>query len=194
MGQPASNERSEFVDRELDCGNNRTWRVCKHCHRAYTVPQRPDGTYTLQEPKKIKGRIENIRAHLKRCQNFIAHVQSRATTTSPTVISSTNETPGLNAEITVPLQTRTKRQLRFENFYPSFYQEEERKLFEQVLLELQADNNLPDTFIERKSTYRLLHLVHSMTIDVAPLPSRKKLGGKVLAGACEDDDTAALKE
>ncbi|ETM46940.1 hypothetical protein L914_08262, partial [Phytophthora nicotianae] len=47
----------------------------------------------------------------------------------------------------------TRKQMRIDDFYTDFSQEEERKLFEQVLLEFQADNNLPDTFIERKSTY-----------------------------------------
>ncbi|ETP16939.1 hypothetical protein F441_08519 [Phytophthora nicotianae CJ01A1] len=89
----------------------------------------------------------------------------------------------------------TRKQMRIDDFYTDFSQEEERKLFEQVLLEFQADNNLPDTFIERKSTYRLLHLAHSMAIDVDPLPSRQTLGGKALgryAVACENIERAHL--
>ncbi|ETN09513.1 hypothetical protein PPTG_11886 [Phytophthora nicotianae INRA-310] len=85
--------------------------------------------------------------------------------------------------------------MRIDDFYTDFSQEEERKLFEQVLLEFQADNNLPDTFNERKSTYRLLHLARSMVIGVDPLPSRQTLGGKALgryAVACENIERAHL--
>ncbi|ETN18585.1 hypothetical protein PPTG_04144 [Phytophthora nicotianae INRA-310] len=114
----------------------------------------------------------------------MAHVQSRDTTTTSGATSFTTNRHGTNRnlseDITWPQQASTRKQVRIDDFYTGFSHEEERKLFERVLLEFQADNNLPDTFIERKSTYRLLHLAHEMAIDVDPLPSRKTQGGKVL--------------
>ncbi|ETM36196.1 hypothetical protein L914_17062 [Phytophthora nicotianae] len=131
----------------------------------------------------------------------MAHVQSRDTTTTSCATSFTTNRHGTNRnlseDITRPQQASTRKQVRIDDFYTGFSHEEERKLFERVLLEFQADNNLPDTFIERKSTYRLLHLAHKMAIDVDPLPSRKTQGGKVLdlyAVACEDYDIATQKE
>ncbi|KAE9335231.1 hypothetical protein PR003_g13114, partial [Phytophthora rubi] len=197
MGHPASHERSQFVDLKIDCGSSRTWHFCKHCHRAYNASKLPNGTYSLPEPKRIKGRIENFKSHLKRCEHFIAHGSSTgssdAATANPTVGGLLCSGDGASTLS----QQNPRKQTRIDDYYVGFFEENERQLFERVILEFQADNNLPDTFIERKSTYRLLHLAHTMMIDVSPLPNRKKLGGPVLdryALACEDDESTALLE
>ncbi|KAE9066227.1 hypothetical protein PF006_g30289 [Phytophthora fragariae] len=197
MGHPASHERSQFVDLKIDCGSGRSWHFCKHCHRAYNASKLPNGTYSLPEPKRIKGRIENFKSHLKRCEHFIAHGSSTgssdAATANPTVGGLLCSGDGASTLS----QQNPRKQTRIDDYYVGFFEENERQLFERVILEFQADNNLPDTFIERKSTYRLLHLAHTMMIDVSPLPNRKKLGGPVLdryALACEDDESTALLE
>ncbi|KAE8875793.1 hypothetical protein PF003_g40089 [Phytophthora fragariae] len=177
MGHPASHERSQFVDLKIDCGSGRSWHFCKHCHRAYNTSKLPNGTYSLPEPKRIKGRIENFKSHLKRCEHFIAHGSSTgssdAATANPTVGGLLCSGDGASTLS----QQNPRKQTRIDDYYVGIFEGNERQLFERVILEFQADNNLPDTFIERKSTYRLLHLAHTMMIDVSPLPNRKKLGG-----------------
>ncbi|KAE8893831.1 hypothetical protein PF003_g22379 [Phytophthora fragariae] len=197
MGHPASHERSQFVDLKIDCGSSRTWHFCKHCHRAYNASKLPNGTYSLPEPKRIKGRIENFKSHLKRCENFIAHGSSTGSSDTATANPTVGGLLCSGDGASTLSQQNPRKQTRIDDYYVGFFEENERQLFERVILEFQADNNLPDTFIERKSTYRLLHLAHTMMIDVSPLPNRKKLGGPVLdryALACEDDESTALLE
>ncbi|POM79205.1 Hypothetical protein PHPALM_3172 [Phytophthora palmivora] len=91
----------------------------------------------------------------------------------------------------------TKKQKRIDQFFTGASRDAEREIFMKLLVEFQADNGIPETFIERLSTVRLLRHVSKMTADVMPVPTRKKLGGAILdayALDCETQDSSALRE
>ncbi|KAF4033149.1 hypothetical protein GN244_ATG11532 [Phytophthora infestans] len=168
MGNPASDERLEFANLGVDCGNNRTWHVCKHCDQVYRNSKQIDGTYSLPEPKRIKGRIENFKSHLKRCPAYIGYVQANTTSNTPLeYVGSSNEVAG---------EMSAKRQRTIDEFYVGISQADEMKLLIRYILEFQADNNLPDSFIERQTTARMLRHANKMSGGIDPLPKRKTFG------------------
>ncbi|KAG7377802.1 hypothetical protein PHYPSEUDO_010953 [Phytophthora pseudosyringae] len=89
MGHPPSDERLEFTNLEVGCGNGRFWHIWNHCDRAYETSKQPDGKFALCEPKQIKGRIETFKSHLKHCPHFKAYVKACA---------SANALPGADSE------------------------------------------------------------------------------------------------
>ncbi|OWY95098.1 hypothetical protein PHMEG_00034988 [Phytophthora megakarya] len=177
MGHPASDEREQFINLGIDCGSNRTWHVCRHCEQAYKASNERDRTQPQPQPQRIKGRIENFRSHLKRCQFYKSYIKSQS------------------AE-NVDLVQSKKKQTTIVEYFPEVSTQDERKNFEQILIEFQADNNLPDKFVERPSTFRLVEFILKAKCNILPLPKRKTMGGRILddySSVCETEDICKLR-
>ncbi|ETP33119.1 hypothetical protein F442_18292 [Phytophthora nicotianae P10297] len=179
MGHPASNERLEFINVRIDCGNGRTWHVCKHSDRAYKDSRQPNGTYNTPEPNRIKGRVENFRSHLKSCQAFISYVRANSTTVTPSNpanIGTYDASSGFMAQrlpsdgVDTQQQPTAKRQRRIDEFYAGISEDDETKVLERLILQFQDDTNIPDSFIERPSIARLLHHANTMTGSIDSRP------------------------
>lgn len=90
--------------------------------------------------------------------------------------------------------TSTKRHSPLKKKYRRQFTQRERKVIEFSLIEMHADNHLPDRFIEQESVLRFLDIVSPGLRDV--LPSRRVLGGRVLkehATRCAEKDTETLR-
>ncbi|KAE9353400.1 hypothetical protein PR003_g3903 [Phytophthora rubi] len=149
MGHPPSDERLEFTNLEISCGNGMFWHICKHCDRAYEASKQPTGTYALSEPKKMKGRIETFKSHLKHCPHFIAYVKARANANplpGDDSARSTSNGSRFHAD-DVLSQVNPKRQKRIDEYFVGISEEEERNQLNRHLLEFQADSNLPENVV-----------------------------------------------
>ncbi|GMF59464.1 unnamed protein product [Phytophthora fragariaefolia] len=186
MGHPVCDERPHFINLKLECGNSRMWHTRKHCDKAYKESQREDGTFALPEPTRIEDRIENFRSHLKRCISYHVAVQSgRSTASCEGTGSCQRSATGQPSSI-----ISHRRQKRIEEYFPGKSQVDDENELERLLLEFQANHNLPETLIERSSTARLLRHTHKMKSDVISLPKRRTLGGLKTGGRvnfCSDD-------
>ncbi|KAE8977836.1 hypothetical protein PR001_g25018 [Phytophthora rubi] len=175
MGHPPSDERLEFTNLEISCGNGMFWHICKHCDRAYEASKQPTGTYALSEPKKMKGRIETFKSHLKHCPHFIAYVKAHANANplpGDDSARSTSNGSRFHAD-DVLSQVNPKRQKRIDEYFVGISEEEERNQLNRHLLEFQADSNLPESYVELKTLSRLLEFAQKMKAAVLPLPPRK---------------------
>ncbi|KAF4142567.1 hypothetical protein GN958_ATG08227 [Phytophthora infestans] len=162
MGHPSCQERDEFTDLHEDAGNNRTYHICNHCNNAYRASRQPaEGSHRatpheppVPEPKRIRGRPENYRSHLKFYQ---AYIQTRnsveaASRSSSSTAFQRNSSSSVHDDAS---STRSeKRQKRIDQFFSGPSHDAEGEIFMRLLVEFQADNRLPDSFIERLSTVR----------------------------------------
>ncbi|KAE9094403.1 hypothetical protein PF010_g17114 [Phytophthora fragariae] len=179
MGHPPSDERLEFTNLVISCGNGRFWHICKHCDRAYEVSKQPTGTYALSEPKKMKGRIETFKSHLKHCPHFIAFVKARANANplpGDDSARSTSNGSRFHAD-DVLSQVNPKRQKRIDEYFVGISEEEERNQLNRHLLEFQADSNLPESYVELKTLSRLLEFAQKMKLPFFLCRLEKRLGG-----------------
>jgi len=74
--------------------------------------------------------------------------------------------------------TSGAKQTEISRFFSVAHNSEDTHEFERLLLEFQADNQLPDTFVDRLSTKRLLTFMNP--VSAASIPSRRLLGGRIL--------------
>ncbi|KAG3022179.1 hypothetical protein PC123_g4515 [Phytophthora cactorum] len=174
MGRNQGFERQQFADTGLPKRGNRSQFVCKHCLAAYSDPTR---TNAPPEPKVIAARDTNYTSHLKRCKYYQEAVD-RGDVTPPQVQtnlkhflkqSATNSAPS-SAPSSAPMfgqrsasrfseevssASSDKRQRGIREYFNNVFSMEEQEEFERLLIQLQADNCLPDRFIEKLSTRRL---------------------------------------
>ncbi|KAE8988110.1 hypothetical protein PR001_g22136 [Phytophthora rubi] len=191
MGHPPSDERLEFTNLEVSCGNGRFWHICKHCDRAYEASKQPTGTYALSEPKKMKGRIEAFKSHVKHCPHFIAYIKARANANplpGDDSARSTSNGSRFHAD-DVLSQVNPKRQKIIDEYFVGISEEEERNQLNRHLLEFHSNlpesyvelktlsRNLPESYVGLKTLSRLLEFAQKMKAAVLPLPPRKTFGG-----------------
>ncbi|KAF1784838.1 hypothetical protein GQ600_10735 [Phytophthora cactorum] len=174
MGHPSCRECDEFTALKENAGNNQTYHICNHCNNAYRA-SRPTAegvhrTTPLQppapEPTRIIGRSENYRSHWKSCRYYLASIQARTTADSAVRSSSS-----VHSQATGSASMRSRDDDASSTRRPSH--EAEGEIFMRLIVKFQADNRLPDSFIERLSTVRLLHRVSKMIADIFPLLSHK---------------------
>ncbi|OWZ07236.1 hypothetical protein PHMEG_00020394 [Phytophthora megakarya] len=83
--------------------------------------------------------------------------------------------------------TSDKRQRLIHDFFEPTFSPEEKAEFERLLIQFQADNCLPDRFIEKLSTRRLFGFLNKAVLKA--LPGRITLGGRIL-----DKHSAVVEE
>ncbi|KAK1934141.1 hypothetical protein P3T76_011344 [Phytophthora citrophthora] len=172
MGRAPSYERQQFDDTGLPKENDRAQLVCKHCLAAYTDPARTDEPPV---PKVISARSTAFKNHLKACKYYkeaLARVPPRVLSgfTREHVTSNPSEDA-----------TTDKRQRFIRDYFDNVFSDEKHEEFERLLIQFQADNYLPDRFVENKNP--------------PALPKRKDMN-RILdkySRADEEDQFVALK-
>eukprot|EP00644_Phytophthora_capsici_P009096 jgi/Phyca11/101834/e_gw1.6.915.1 len=157
-----------------------SYRECKFCRAAF------QNEVTTTPPKPIIGRVRNYQSHLAKCTYYKA-AQLRVEPLASLAVEATPDV--VQREILTSSAGGTPSEV-----FPSTPQPSEIRQIECYLIELHADNRLPDRFIEQASVLRFLELLCPGISDV--LPSRRTLGGRILkehASRCKTTDTEALK-
>ncbi|POM60703.1 hypothetical protein PHPALM_30409 [Phytophthora palmivora] len=165
MGRNQGYERQQFVETGLPKKGGRDQLVCNHCLAAYGDKTRNDNP---SAPKIIMGRSSNYPSHLKRCQYYQEAV--RRGDVKPPQVQQT-------------LLRDFVQSTRSEHSVEDFCQKtaiDKREHFDNALMKsskifiFQADNYLPDRFIEKKSTRRLFIFLNKACVSA--LPKRKDMG------------------
>jgi len=163
MGRPQCPERAHFVDVNLTPGKYYSFVMCSYCVEAHNKD--PDGAPL---PRALTSRKEVMAKHLQSCQfNPLRGVARGSTKRKRDLQADDNPTCTKRAATTVAAWDATKV-----------------STFESLLVEFQADHKLPDTFIAKDSTVRLIEFLCTGASRFSPAP--RTLGGRVL------DERAAL--
>ncbi|RLN86611.1 hypothetical protein BBJ28_00024937 [Nothophytophthora sp. Chile5] len=181
MGRKQSAERLQFKDLRTPCNSSQTWHHCIHCLNA----AEEDASIAVVA---IRGNNPSFLRHLHACQ--YAPSEWRVAQRDGNRASRTKENLTPTPFPTVPFETTGKQTCSFAPLTPEQILE-----FHKLLVEFQADNRLPDTFIARPSTRRLLQFINPAC--AAALPSRRLLGGSILdtyETKASEEDVAALRE
>lgn len=132
----------------------------------------------------ILARQNNFEKHLRSCQ----HAPRWARPSMPDFREYVDADGAHNA-------TSSPRQTAIPSYFTECCAPKDRAEFERLLVEYQADNQLPDLFITRPSTRRLLEFVNKHCIP--PLPTRQILGGRILDTYSKEgiaDEESSLKQ
>lgn len=153
---------------------------------------RPDAP----NPTVLVARDTNYRSHLARCQ-YYKEALDRGDVSTPQLqqsiiqhfvqMSASNQAPSLAPSSAAISESRSrclsdyasststdKRQRGIREFFNSVYTGEEQEEFELLLIQFQADNSLPDRFVEKLSTIRLFVFLNRACEKA--LPKRKSMG------------------
>ncbi|KAK1929712.1 hypothetical protein P3T76_003565 [Phytophthora citrophthora] len=194
MGRAPSYERQQFDDTGLPKENDRAQLVCKHCLAAYTDPARTDEPPV---PKVISARSTTFKNHLKACKYYkeaLARGNVRPPQVPPRVLSGfTRKHVTSNPSEDASSTTTDKRQRFIRDYFDNVFSDEKHEEFERLLIQFQADNCLPDRFVEKKSTVRLFTFLNKACAGA--LPKRKDMS-RILdkySRADEEDQFVALK-
>ncbi|ETM98511.1 hypothetical protein PPTG_24605 [Phytophthora nicotianae INRA-310] len=132
--------------------------VCKHCLAAYGDKARNNDP---PAPKIVVGRATSYTNHLKRCK-FYQDAVKRGVVAPPQVpqkllrvfLQKNAAQPSTVVEEALSTSSNKRQRLIREHF-DNVFSEDELEEFERLLIQFQADNCLPDRFVEKLSTLRL---------------------------------------
>lgn len=200
MVNPASFERTQTIALDAPPVNNRKLCICVHCDDAH---KRYPNEAPLPEP--MQSRREKIQGHLRRCRWYndavaqgsvpsldqgIADWQEKRQSGRhggrSTLESFLQKRPSsapyassrLSSDISSSASSEKRHQRSIDTYFVPFFSEQKHAEFERLLVEFQAENFLPSSFVERASTKRLFKFLNVATIRA--LPDRHALAGKLL--------------
>ncbi|POM67214.1 Hypothetical protein PHPALM_16826 [Phytophthora palmivora] len=178
MGRNQGYERQQFVGTGLNRLTKERWPISA-CMQALPCSlwrqTRNDNPSAL---KIIMGRSSNYPSHLKRCQYYQEAV--RRGDVKPPQVQQTllrgfvQSTRSEHSVEDVSSTSSVKRQRYMREYFDNVFTDEELKDFHRLLIQFQADNYLPDRFIEKKSTRRLFIFLNKTCVSA--LPKRKDMG------------------
>jgi hypothetical protein len=160
-GRPASAARTHFTKSAEMVNKTVHWHSCNHCSIAHNSD--PEN---VPVPEKVQGRKECFERHLKICSYYTPLVKQAV------------EVKGGFKQASSKSANVPKRQKTLRVYFCGPYSETEKETLEELVLEFQANNNLADQFVEKRSTKRLFNFISKAASDT--LPNRKQLGGWVL--------------
>ncbi|KAF1791392.1 hypothetical protein GQ600_20658 [Phytophthora cactorum] len=149
MGHPSCRECDEFTALKENAGNNQTYHICNHCNNAYRA-SRPTAEEAIG--KAADTIWPPFKLALLQTQQFVRLVQ---------------------CILKLPAQRQCAHAMTTHLQHEGLHMKQKREIFMRLIVKFQADNRLPDSFIERLSTVRLLHRVSKMIADIFPLLSHK---------------------
>ncbi|KAG6955319.1 hypothetical protein JG687_00011286 [Phytophthora cactorum] len=178
MGCNQGYERQLFTDTGQPKRGGRPQAVCRHCLAAYNDDNRAEKP---PAPKVNVGRDTNYTSHLKSRQ-YYQKVQERGDVTPPPVqptilhhfLQQTLRSVSRSSiEDSASTSSAKPSQCICQYFNPVFSKDDHEE-FGRLRIEFQADNCLPDRFIEKLSTRRLLIFLNRACAGA--LPKRKAMG------------------
>ncbi|KAG1688965.1 hypothetical protein DVH05_002951 [Phytophthora capsici] len=166
MPTPPSSARTHFKTTDRSCNKSNKFHQCRHCLAAARLAQRVGARSLLVED--IRARKENFEAHLEDCRH--APIWAKPSSHEFRPYSRHDEERECSS-------SSSGDQSQIPDFSQCFNPDVTDEL-ERLLVEFQADNRLPDTFISLPSTRNLFAFL--MALSVASSPSRQVLGGRIL--------------
>ncbi|KAF4145124.1 hypothetical protein GN958_ATG05707 [Phytophthora infestans] len=144
MGRAPKYERQQFQDIGLPKQNNRQQLECKHCLLAYNTKS------ALKLYLHVQLRLQN---HLKTCQFYQEALKSgcvQLPQVVPDVINGFKRQLSVaNERVETSTTSSDKRQRYIREYFDNLFTEEKQEEFERLLVQFQADNCLPDRFVEK---------------------------------------------
>jgi hypothetical protein len=205
-GRQPSYPTRQFKKVDGEQRNKRSLVVCRHCDEAHT--RDPTGVST---PELLVGRAEKYLSHLNICKHFknavnlgrcLSLEEARSEEVSAnsmrTYIASGRPTKSFcsrGSNDVASTASSEKRQRLIGDFYKGAFNDDTKETFERLLVEFQADNCLPDSFIEKATTRSLLTFLNSAC--ESSIPRAAYLGGHLLATYSQintENSAAALKK
>ncbi|KAG6941968.1 hypothetical protein JG688_00018380 [Phytophthora aleatoria] len=170
-------QRQQLTGTGLPKQGGRDRVVCKHCLTAFGDKTRNDNP---PPPQLIAGRDTNYKSHLKRCRYYQEALQRgvvKASRVDQTLfdgfLQQKAARPRSDTIEETSSSTSDKRQRIIREYFDSVFSDEALEEFERLLTHFQADNNLPDRFIEKYSTIRLIVFLNKACAQA--LPKKKKI-------------------
>ncbi|KAF1314928.1 hypothetical protein FI667_g16383, partial [Globisporangium splendens] len=182
MGRHQGAARSHFINLNEPCNKSQFYHHCRHCKAAHEK----DASVALE---KIIGRQENFKKHLSRCP-YALTLNHQPNTVLPREYLTPTRT-----QVSKKATSSGGKQTEISRFFSVSHNPDDIHEFERLLLEFQADNQLPDTFVDRLSTKRLFTFMNP--VSAASIPSRRLLGGCILdehASKGLQQDTNGLRQ
>ncbi|POM81233.1 LOW QUALITY PROTEIN: hypothetical protein PHPALM_827 [Phytophthora palmivora] len=203
-------EREEFIDLGTELKHKRTKHIYKRYKAVYETKkfERDDiicRNETLaaaipvppipKKTKELSGRIESFKLHLDKCVNYKIFVSARAMV--PSGVDGNSSVVALLQNIRMQSWSNGKRQRCDNEVLPGDSEATELAQLHRCLVEYQADNLPPGTFIKRPSTKRLLHQVRKMSVILSRCSSVANNLEVILDGyalRCEGEDSTNLTD
>jgi hypothetical protein len=193
MVNKSSYERSQTIAVDRAKVSKRGFRICIHCNDAH---MRFPGV--VEAPLHLRDRRETIQSHLKKCRWYDearamgsvlplddAVRQWGARQGQMSVASFLHKRPStssgpsrLPSDSSSTTSSDKRHQRQIDNYYTPLFSDDKREEFERLLIEFQAENFLPTSFIEKGSTKRLLKFLNSASVRA--MPTRHALRTRIL--------------
>jgi hypothetical protein len=189
-----SYERTQVILLDIPKVSNRGYCICRHCKDAHA--RFPD---EVAAPTHLQDRRLTIYNHLKRCRWYD---EARAKGEVPpldegirrwegkegqmTLTSYLHKRPASTPSVSSRLQSEAssstssdkRHQRQIDTYYAPFFSDHKREEFERLLIEFQAENFLPATFVGKLSTKRLFRFLNSASERA--MPDRHAMGSRIL--------------